>query len=160
MNADHTNLLALLGQVVDSLASGLRSRTHKDDDVLGILGSIVREEVILTACNLADFAEIVLNHLRYLVVVFVASLTVCEECLGVLGSTACERTLRRERTVAEVLDVGRIYELCYVFLIHHLHLMVFVRSAETVEEVDERHVGLECCQVRNSREVHHFLHRA
>ena len=41
VNADHTNLLALLEQMVDSLAGSLGGRTHEDDNVLSILSTIV-----------------------------------------------------------------------------------------------------------------------
>ena len=108
VNADHTNLLALLEQVVDSLAGSLGGRTHEDDNVLSILSTIVVEEVILTTGDLRDLAKVVFNYLRHLVVVLVASLTMGEECLGVLGSTTSNRTLRRKSAVAECLDVSGV----------------------------------------------------
>ena len=126
MNSHHTNLLALLVEVVDSLASRLCSRTHKDDYVLGILSSVVVEEVILTACNLGHLAEVLLYYLRDAVVVLVASLTVCEECLRVLSSTACYRALRCKSTVAETLDIFGVYQRTDVFHIHLLDLVVLV----------------------------------
>ena len=45
VNCNHTNLLALLVQVVDSLTSWLCSRTHQDDDVRSILSTIGVEEL-------------------------------------------------------------------------------------------------------------------
>ena len=48
----HTYLLALLYHVVDSFAGSFGGGTHQDDDVLGILRSIIVEQVILTASNL------------------------------------------------------------------------------------------------------------
>ena len=94
MYSHHTNLLTLSYEVVDSLAGSLGGRTHEDDDALGILCSVVVEEVILTAGNLADLLHVVLHNLRHLVVGSVASLTMCEEGLGVLSSTASHRALR------------------------------------------------------------------
>ena len=40
-----------------------------------------------------------------------------------------------------------------------LDLVVLVRSTETVEEVNERNLCLQCSQVRNCREVHNLLNR-
>ena len=94
MNSDHTHLLALRHQVVDSLASSFCGRTHQDDDVLRILCTIVIEEVMLTAGNLGQLIEVVFNNFRYILVGRVACFTVCEEGLRVLGSTAYDRTLR------------------------------------------------------------------
>ena len=159
MNSNHTYLLALLVEVVDSLTCRLCSRTHEDDYVLSVLSSVVVEEVILTTGDLSHLLAVLLHYLRDAVVVLVASLTVCEECLRVLSSTACNRALRSEGTVAETLDVFLIYERTDVFHVHLLDLVILVRCAETVEEVDKRNLCLESSEVRNSREVHNFLYR-
>ena len=159
VNCNHTNLLALLVQVVDSLASWLCSRTHQDDDVLSILSTIVVEEVILTASDLSHLLAVLLYNLRDCIVVRVASLTVSEECLWVLSGTASNRTLRSQSTVTEVLDELFLNQWTDVFHIHLLDLVVLVRSTETVEEVNERNLCLQCSQVRNCREVHNLLNR-
>ena len=159
MNSNHTNLLALLVQVVDSLASWLCSRTHQDDDVLSILSTIVVEEVILTTSDLSHLLAVLLYNLRDCIVVRVASLTVCEECLWVLSGTASNRTLRSQCTVTEVLNELFLNQWTDVFHIHFLDLVVLVRSTETVEEVNERNLCLQCSQVRNCREVHNLLNR-
>ena len=99
-----------------------------------------------------------LYYVRNCVIIGVACLTMCEECLWVLGCTACDRALRSEGTLTEVLDVSLVNERTDVFHVHHLNLVILVRGAETVEEVDERNVCLESRKVRNSCEVHHFLY--
>ena len=48
----HTYLFALLYHVVDSFAGSFGGGTHQDDNVLGVLRSIIVEQVILTASNL------------------------------------------------------------------------------------------------------------
>ena len=103
--SNHTNLLTLRHQVVDSLTSCLSSWTHQDDDVLCILSTIVIEEMILTASNLWYFAEIVFNNLCYILVSTVRCLTVCEECLWVLSCTTNNWTLWWHSTVTETLDI-------------------------------------------------------
>ena len=67
--------------------------------------------------------------------------------------------LWRECASAELSHLVHRNEWTDVFHIHLLNLVVLVRSAETVEEVDEWNASLQCCQVSNSREVHHFLYR-
>ena len=83
----------------------------------------------------------------------------CEESLRILGGTAGYRTLGRERTVAEALYIGGVEQLGYLVLVDDLNLVILVRSTETVEIVDERHAGLQGCQVGNSRKVHYLLYR-
>ena len=159
VNCNHTDLLALLVQVVDSLTSWLCSRTHQDDDVLSILSTIVVEEVILTTSDLSHLLAVLLYNLRDCIIVSVRSLTVCEECLRVLSSTASYRALWSQSTVAEVLDELWLNQWTDVFHIHLLDLVVLMRSTETVEEVDERNLCLQSSQVRNCRKVHNLLNR-
>ena len=158
MDSHHTDLLTLLGKVVDSLAGRLCGRTHQNDDVLSIRSTIVVEEVILTTCNLGNLSQVLLNYLGYCVVVLVASLAMSEEGLRVLGSTTCVRTLRAHGTVAETLDPLFLHERTDVLHIHLLNLVVLVRSTEAIEEVDERHRALQGREIWHSRQIHHLLH--
>jgi len=123
---NHTHLLALLHEVVDGLTGSLGGRTHQHDDVLSIFGTVVVEQVILAAGNLGDFAKIVLHDLGHLVIIFVASLAMCEECLGVLGCTAGHGALGSERTVAEAFHVLGVEELGDILLVDGLDLMILV----------------------------------
>ena len=160
MNRDHTNLLTVSVQIVDSLASCIGSRTHQDDHAVSILSSVVREEVILTTGDLRELAKILLNNLGNCIVVGVAGLTVCEEGLGVLGRAACDGALGAHGAVAEALYVLLLDERTDVLLIHKLDLMILVRGAEAVEEVDEGHARLQRSEVRHGGEVHDLLHAA
>ena len=158
VDGNHTDLLALSRQVVDGLAGGFRGRTHQNDDVFSIFRAVVVEQMVFATCDFADFLHIIFHHFGHLVVGRVASLAMGEECLGILGRTACHRTLRRERTVAETLHILGVDEFCHVFLLHNFHFVVLVRSAESVEEVHKRNLRLQRGEVRHSRQVHHFLH--
>ena len=158
VNRDHTNLLTLTVQVVDSLAGCIGSRTHQDDHAVSILGSIVREEVILTTSDLRELAEILLNNLGHCIVVRITSLTVCEECLRILSGTTSDRTLWAHSTIAETLDVLFLNERTNILLIEQLNLVILVRGAETVEEVNERNAGLESCKVSSSGHIHNLLY--
>ena len=160
VNADHTHLLAVGVQVVDSLAGCVGGRTHKDNHAVGILCAVVAEEVVLAAGDLGDLAEVLLNHFGNAVIVGVASLAVSEERLGVLGRTACDGAFGRHSAVAETLDVLFLHEGTDVLLVHELDLVVLVGGAEAVEEVHEGHAGLQRSEVSHSGEVHHLLHAA
>ena len=140
---NHADLLAVLVQVVDSLARSFCCRAHEDDDALGVISSVIREQMIFAAGYLAYFFEIMFYYFGYLVIIFVASLAVCEECLGVLCRTACHGAFRCQRAVAEAFDVVHVNQRGDVFLLEHLDFVVFVRRAEAVEEVEERHTCLE-----------------
>ena len=160
MYADHTHLLALGVEVVDGLACGLGDRAHADDDALGIVDTVVAEELVLTAGDLGDFGHVLLNNGGHGVVVGVANLAVCEEGFGVLGHTTSHGMLRGEGTAAELADLVHGHEGTDVLLVHHLNLLILVRGAETVEEVDEGHAAFERGKMGHCREVHHLLHGA
>ena len=115
--------------------------------------------MILTASDLRDLAEVLLYNCRNLVIVLVASLTMCEESLRVLSGTTSYRTLWRECAVAETLDVVHVNEWTNILLIHFLDLVVLVRCTEAIEEVDEWNLCLKCSEVRNSCKIHNLLYR-
>ena len=69
MYAYHTHLFALSGQVVDSFASSLSSRTHEDNDALSIFSTIIVEEAILATGNLRNLIHVLFYDSRYVFVV-------------------------------------------------------------------------------------------
>ena len=144
--------------MVDGFAGGIGSRAHKDNHAIGIFSTVVGEEMVLSTGDLGNLAKVLLHHFGHIVIVAVASLTMGEERLGILGGTSGDRTLRGHGALAEALDVFTIHQRTDVLLVHDFHLVVLMRCAETVEEIDERHTGLEGSQVGNSRHIHHLLH--
>ena len=63
------------------------------------------------------------------------------------------------RPLAEVVDRIPRGDLRHLFVGDDVDLRDFARGPESVEEVDERDLGLEGADVRHHREVHGFLHR-
>ena len=114
--------------------------------------------MILTTCDLRELAQILLNDLGNCIVVRIASLTVCEEGVGVFGGTTGDRTLWAHSTIAETLDVLFLYERTNILLIEQLNLVILVRGAETVEEVYERHAGLQRSEVSSGGHIHNLLY--
>ena len=160
MYADHTDLLAVLIHIVDGFAGSFGHGTHADDDALGIFGTVVAEEFVLAARNLADSLHVFLHDAGHGVVVAVADFAVGEECLRVLSHTAGFGMLGREGAAAEFGHLVHGHERTDVLLVHHFNLLVFVAGAEAVEKVNEGHAALKRCQVGNGREVHDFLYGA
>ena len=101
--------------------------------------------MILTAGDLGELAQILLNYLGNCIVVGVAGLTVSEEGLGILSGTTGDRTLRRHSTVAETLDVLFLYQRTDILLVEQLNLVILVRGAETVEEIDAAVISITSC---------------
>ena len=127
---------------------------------LGVLGSVVVEEVIFTTGDAGDFLHVVLYDFGDTVVVFVASLAVLEEYVTVLGHTACYGVGGVEGTCAEVGESLLVHQGSEVVLVHGLDLLDFVRCAETVKEVEEGHTALEGGEVGYTCEVHNLLYGA
>ena len=117
-------------------------RTHADDDTFCIVCTIVTEEFIFTTGDFGNGSHILLHDGGYGVIVGVANFAVCEEGFGILSHASGNGMFGREGTVAELADLVHGNERTKVFLVHHLNLLVFVRSAEAVEEVDEGHAAL------------------
>ena len=65
--------------------------------------------------------------------------------------------LGAERTLAECLDGVHVDHVLEVFIIPYFDLLQLVRSAEAVEEVDERDAALDGCEVSDGGKVHDLL---
>ncbi len=155
---NQADLLALLEQVVDGLLDGLGNRTHGHDDVLGIGGAIVGKGFIFAARDLRNLLHGVGHHVGHGVVELVRSLAGLEIDVGVLGRTARDGVLGVERLSAELLQGVAVEHGGQRGLVDQLDLLDLMRGAEAVEEVEERHAGLERDDVGDAGQVHDFLH--
>ena len=160
MNRYKAYFLAFGDEAVDSFLDCLCYRTHCDDYAFGIRCAVVVEQVVFTAGNLADFGHVAFNNFGNGVIVFVASFAVLEENVAVLGEAAGYGSVGCEGVFTELGQGFLIDKRSEVFLVHCFDFLDFVRCAETVEEVYERHAGLDCRQVCHTGEVHNFLYRA
>ena len=149
----------MLQLIVDGFAGSFGGRAHQDDDILGIFCAIIREQMVFAACYFRNLTEVFFNYFGNVVVMLVACLAMSEECFGVFCRTARNGAFGRKGAIAEPLDVIVINQLGNLVLVNQFNLLVFVRCAESVEEVHERYACTECCQVGNGCEVHHLLHR-
>ena len=159
VHGNQTHFLAFGSEVVDGLANGFGNRTHGDDDVLGIGGSVVVEQAVFATGDFRDFVHVLFYDGGNCVVEVVARFTVSKEGIGVLGHTACHGVLGVERTVAELFQGFLVDERSKVFVFEHLDFLYLVRGTEAVEEVDKRHTRFDGGEVGNTGQVHHFLYR-
>ena len=160
VNAHHADLLALRVEVVDGLAGSFRHGAHADDYAVSVVSAVVAEELVFAAGDLGDFGHVLLHDGGHSVVVAVADLAVSEERFGVFGHTAGHGMFGSECAAAELAHLVHRHEGADSLLVHHLNLLVLVRGAEAVEEVDEGHAAFERSQVSYGREVHHLLYGA
>ena len=158
MHGHQTHLAALLAQVVDRLLDGLRNGAHGDEDLLGLGIAVVDEGFVLAAGDLRDLAHRIGHHVGNGIVELVGSLTRLEVDVGVLGRTARHGVLGVQGTGAEGLQGVAVEQRRERSLVDELDLLDLVRGAETVEEVQERHAGLQGHQVCDTREVHYLLY--
>ncbi len=161
MYINHTQLVVALGSlVVNHFADSLASRTHADDDILGISGTIVVERTVFATGNLRDLVHIVAHDVSHSIIIGITTLAMGEEYIGVLSHTFHNRVHRTQSTLAELLQRLHIHQRTEVFHIHHLNLLILVAGTETVEEIEERHTALDSREVSHTGEVHHLLYAA
>ena len=155
----HTHLPATGVQVVDRLFERLGHRTHRHDDMLGILRTVIDERLVVAARDRGDLAHRLGHHVGHGVVELVRGLARLEIDVGILGRTARHGVLGVERTGTELFQRVAVEHRRKARLVDQLDLLDLVRGAESVEEVEERHARFERHDVRHARQIHHLLHR-
>ena len=154
---DGADLLALLDEVVDGLGHGVGAGAHHDQHALGVGGADVVEQVVLAAGVLGQLVHVLLDDGRGGLVVLVDRLAAGEVHVGVLAGAADGRLLGIEAAGAMGADELRVDHVLHHLVGDLLDLLDLVGGAEAVEEVEERHAGLEGRGVRDQGHVHHFL---
>ena len=154
---DHADLLAGGDEVVDGLVGDLGRRTHHHDHALGVGCSDVIEEVIGPSDLCGEFVHRLLHDLGSLLVERVHRLAALEVDVGVLGGAANRGPVGVHRAAA-VGDDHVVVDHCgEVRVGKPLDLADLVAGAEAVEEVYERHAGLERRGVRDQPKVADLL---
>ena len=138
VNVDQANFFALALQVFNCLFCNVSKRTHADNNIFSVFSTVVVERFVCTACDCRNFVHVVSNDIRHSVVEFVASFCVLEVNVRVFCSTADFRMIRIQSTFTERFDCIPINEFFVVFEVHDFNFLDFVRSTETIEEVNER----------------------
>ena len=83
----------------------------------------------------------------------------CEEGIRILSHTASHRLFRSQSTATEFSQCLLVDKGCEVFIFKHLNLLDFVRCAEAVKEIYERHTSLKGRKMSHAGKVHYLLNR-
>ncbi len=134
-----TYFFALLNEVVDSFLSRLGDRTHGYDDAFGIGSSVVVEQAVFATGDFGYLVHVLFDDGGHRVVVLVARFAVLEEYVAVFSHTAGHGVGGAKGACAEVGDCFMVNQRSKIVVIEHFDFLYFVRCAETVKEVDERH---------------------
>ena len=111
------------------------------------------------ACDFADFVHVFFYDSRNCFIEVIARFSVLEEVVGVFSHTACNRVVRIQRAFTEFCQSLLINQTCQIFILQHFNFLDFVRSTETIEEVDEWHARFDSSKMSYSSHIHNFLYR-
>ena len=159
-DSDDAVLFALGGvQVFRGFDTGFNTGAHGDDDDFSVFSTVVIKQMILAAGELGEFVHSFLDFGRAFFIEFVDSFAALEEDIRVLGGTVDDRVFRVHRAGAGGDNVFVIDHRAHIFEAELFDLHDFVGSAEAIEEVQERHTGLQGGALRDQSSVMRFLNR-
>ncbi len=144
-------------KIIDNFFCDVADRAHCDDDAVGIGCAVIVKEFIVGAYSCVDFVHIVLDYLGQCIVICVACLSVLEEYVAVLCRAAQYGMLGVESAFAECVDSVFVNHLAEGVIVPYFDLRDFVRSAETVKEIDKGNSALDGRKVCDRAEVHDLL---
>ena len=151
------NAVLFVQQVFDGRFRRIGGGSHDHDDLFGVGGADVINQMILTARNLGILVHRFLNNGGDFFIVRIGGFANLEEHVGVLRRSANDGAIRRQ-SVRTVERRGQAFnELLQVFVGNDVNLVDFVRRAETVKEVHEGNAGLQRRILGDRRHVLSFL---
>ncbi len=150
--------LAFFVEVLDGLFDDFAGGAHADDDAVGFGIAHVLEDVVGTAGDGGHFLHVGFDDFGHVVMELVGGLDALEVDVGVLGRAAQSRMVGIHAAFAELGDLVPGNQLADVFVVDDFDFLDFVGGAEAVEEVQDRHAGLEGGQVGDEGQIHAFLH--
>ena len=159
-NLHQADLLALGVQVVDNFLGHVANAAHGNNHALGVGSAVVVEQVVIGAQLFVDLLHVLFNDCGQLVVSLVAGLAVLEEDVAIFMAAAHCGMLGVQSMGAEVANGVEVAHLGQVVVIPHGDLLHLMRSAEAVEEVEERNAALDGGKVGDGGKVHDLLHVA
>ena len=146
-------------EVVDHFLHRFRAGTHQHDHALGILRADIFIQMVLAPGQSGELVHGSLHDPGHALVERIDRLACLEIHVRVLRSAAHERMVGRQRAGAMGEHQLVVYHFAHHFNRHLLDLGHFVRSAETVEEMQDRHARFQRRRLGDQRHVHRFLHR-
>ena len=160
VDRQQTDLFAFGVQVVDGFLDHVADRTHRDDDAVGVFGAVIVEQVILAAGHFADFCHIFLDDAGDGLIVEIGDFALLEVNVRILGGAANHRMVGVQRPATEGVQRILVDQAGQFVIFDHFNFLRFVRSTETVKEIEERHAAFDRRQMGHRSQVHDLLHAA
>ena len=134
-----------------------RSDCHDDPVSFGMPG--VAEQVVAAPGQAGEIVHCLLDNSRKRLVERIDGLARLEKGVRVVRRTSHHRVLRRKRSRTERTDPIVVDHRPDVLVGDDRDLVLFVRRAKAVEEIQDRHTRLEGRRLSDQREIVRFLHR-
>ena len=154
-----TNLPASRVEVVDQFLRAFTYGTHRDDDFLRVRRAVIVERFVVCADLGIDHFHVFVDKIRRFQIGGIAGFSVLEESFRLLCGTHRVRVVRIQSVLLESLDRVPVYHFFEVFVVPYFDLLLFVRSTETIKEVQHRYASCDRGKMRDSSQIHRLLYR-
>ena len=128
--------------------------------VFCVRSAVVIEEVVRTARQFADLVHVVLDNVGQALIPGVIGFAGLEEHIRVGNGTAHNRMFRVQGALAMFIDFILRQQAEKGIIRQRGDFVDFVRSAETIKEMNKRHPALQGGDMRDQREILRFLNAA
>ena len=142
---------------IDGILDGLGAGPHNDNNALGIFRPVIAKKIVLASGQFGKFVHRFLNDLRARIVIRIDRLPGLKVDIRVLGRSAKNRAVRRQRPGTMLIDKLVVDHRADIIFSQLLDLGNFMGGAKSVEEMDERNAGLKSRRVGDQGKIHDFL---
>src|SRR5262249_4371473 len=153
------DLLPGIDERIDGLLSRLATRPHQDNHAIGIGGTRVVEKVVVPTGHTPKLVHGLLNDGRNSGVVGIGALSRLKENIRILGCSANDRVVGRQRTLPMGIDESVVNHLSYLVLGWLLYLHYLMRGSKPVKYVQKWHSRSKGRGLGNKGKVHDLLDR-
>ena len=157
MHIENTDFFAYTIQVIRRLAGCFIHGAHADDDPFGIHGTMIIEETVVPAGQLVHFFHITFDNFRNSIVISVCRFLCLEKDVRILSRSPQCRMVRAEAAVPECFQSILIEQFREVVISLNLDFLDFMRSPETVKEMQERYAPFDGRQMGDRGQIRGFL---
>ena len=154
------DFLAAAQQFIDHLFAGADGRAHNDDHALCLRVAVKLKRFVLTAGGGSEIVHRFLDMVIHRVVPRIGGLPGLEISVGVGRGSADHRVFRVERALAMLSDLILRQQGANSVIRQRGDFVDFVRSTETIKEMNKRHPALQGGDMRDQREILRFLNAA
>ena len=156
-NLDKTHFFTFGHHVVNNFFRYITDRSHCNDNTIRIWSAIIIEQFIIGSDFGINLIHIIFHNFGKRFVIFVASLSVLEENISVFSTAAQGRMFRIQSSLAERCQSILVNHRSKLIIIPCFNFLDFVRSPETIEEVQKRNSSFDCRKMYYRTEIHNFL---